>query len=70
MLNTKFGRDWPSGSGEIFFKIWSLYFYYFEIISPGKMRAPDVNNMNSLHPKDALIMLSLFEIGCSGGEHF
>ena len=36
MLFAKFGWNWPSGSGEIFFLIWSLYFYYFEIISPWK----------------------------------
>ena len=55
---------------KFFFKFGHCTFTILKLSPLGKMRAPDVNNMNSLHPKDALIMLSLFEIGCSGGEHF
>ena len=36
MLCAKFGKNWPSGSGEGDFKIWLMYFRYFIIIYPWK----------------------------------
>ena len=41
MLCAKFAWNWPSGSGEEhFFKISSMYFRYFIIISPWKRWGP------------------------------
>ena len=40
MLCAKFGWNWPSGSGEEDFKMSSMYFRYFVIISLGKGRGP------------------------------
>ena len=47
----KFGWNWLSGSGEEDFKILSMYFRYFVIISPLKMAGPFIwTNLNPLHP--------------------
>ena len=48
MLYAKFGWNWPSGSGEGDFYIWSMFFCYFEIISPWKRAGPF---MSPLHPR-------------------
>ena len=40
MLCAKFGRNWPSGSGEEDFLILSMYFRFFVIISPWKRAGP------------------------------
>ena len=47
----KFGWNWPSGSGkEYFFKISSMYFRYFVIISPWEYAGPFIwTNLNALH---------------------
>ena len=52
MLCAKFGWNWLSGSGEEDFKISSMYFYYFVIVSPGK-RAGTFNwsKLNPLHSR-------------------
>ena len=49
----KFGWNWPSGSGvEFFFKISSMYFHYFVIISPWKRVGSFFwTNLNPLHPR-------------------
>ena len=40
MLCDMFGWNWPTGSGEDDFKILSMYFCYFVIISPWKRTSP------------------------------
>ena len=46
-----FFRNWPSGSGEENFKILSMYFHYFVIISPWKRPGPFIwINLNPLYP--------------------
>ena len=53
MLCTKFGWNWPSGSGEEdFFLISPMYFSYFVIISPWKRVGPFIcRNLNPLHSR-------------------
>ena len=53
MLCTKFGGNWPSGSGEEdFFLISSTFFHYFVIISPWKRAGPFIwTNLNPLYPR-------------------
>ena len=51
MLCAKFDWNWPSGSGEDFFLISSMYFRYFVIISPRKRPSPSLTNLNLLHPR-------------------
>ena len=55
MLCAKFGWKWPSGSGDEDFLISSMFFRYFEIISPWKgAGAVILNKLESPSPKDAL----------------
>ena len=54
MLCTKFDWNWLSGSGGEDFKISSMYFCYFVIISPWKRAGPFICtnvNLNHLHPR-------------------
>ena len=52
MLCAIFGWNWPSGSWEIFFKICSISFYYFAIISPWRRAWLFIwTNLNPLHPR-------------------
>ena len=52
MLCAKFGWNWPSGSGEEDILISSMYFRYFEIISPWKRAGSFIwTNLNPLHPR-------------------
>ena len=51
MLSAKFGWNWPSSSGEEFFKISSTCFHYFIIISPWKRGWPFILiNLNPHQP--------------------
>ena len=59
MLCAKFGWDWPSRSGEDFFKILSVYFRYFVIISPWKGRGPLFQQTWIPSHKDALFQVWL-----------
>ena len=44
--------NWPSGSGEEDFSIFSLYFRYFVIISPWKKVGPFIStNLSSHYPR-------------------
>ena len=52
MLCAKFGRNWPSGSGEEDFLNSSMYFLYFVIVSPWGKTWPFIwSNLNPLHPR-------------------
>ena len=52
MLCANFGWNWTSGSGEEDFKISSMYFCYFIIISPWKRAGPFIwTNLKPLHPR-------------------
>ena len=51
MLCIKFCWNWPSGCGGFFFRILSMYFRYFIIISPWKRALLFIwTNLSSLHP--------------------
>ena len=57
ILCAKFGWYWPSGSGEVDFKILSMYFRYFIIIPPSPLEkgvALHLNNLNPLHPRSLI----------------
>ena len=46
-----FGWNWPTDSGEDNFKILSMYFHHFVIISPFKRAGPFIwTKLNPLHP--------------------
>ena len=50
MFCAMFGWNWASGSGEEDFKISSMYFHYFVIISPLKRAGPFIwTKLNPLH---------------------
>ena len=52
MLCAKFGWKWPSGSGKEDFYMFSMYFYYFTIISPFRKVWPFIwTNLNRFHPR-------------------
>ena len=52
ILCTKFGWNWPSGSGEEYFEIPLMYFPYLVIISPWKRAWPFIwTNLNPLHSR-------------------
>ena len=60
MLCAKFGWNWPSGSGEKDFKISSMSFHYFVIISPWERAGPFIwTKRESPSPKDALCQVLL-----------
>ena len=61
MLCTKFGWNWPSGSGEEEFLISSMYFRFFVIIPPWRWAGPFISTnlrMSSSH-KNALCQVWL-----------
>ena len=52
MVCAKFSWNWPSNSGEEGFKILSMYFCHFAIISPWKGAWPFIwTNLNLLYPR-------------------
>ena len=63
MHGAKFGWNWLSGTGEDDFKILSMYFHYFVIISPWKKgRGPSFEQTRILITQECFV-LSLVEIG-------
>ena len=61
ILCSKFGWNWPSGSGEEDFWISSMYFRYFAFISPWKYgEALNLNKLESPSLKDALCICSVW----------
>ena len=63
MHGAKFGWNWLSGTGEDDFKILSMYFHYFVIISPWKKgRGPSFEQTWILITQECFV-LSLIEIG-------
>mgnify|MGYP003685984603 CR=1 FL=1 len=70
MLWANFGWNWLSGYGENF-KISSMYFCYFVIISPWKKAGPYVcTNLNPLHQRMHCIKFGWNRLSCSGEEDF
>ena len=68
MLCAKFGWNWPSGSGEKYFLISSMYFRFFLIISPWKRAAPFIwTILYPLHPRMLCAKYLNWSSG-SGGE--
>ena len=71
MLFTKFGWNWPRGSGEEDFLILSMYFHYFVIISPWKKVGPFIwTNLNSIHPRMLCAKFGWYWHSGSGEEDF
>ena len=70
MLYAKFGWNWLSGSGEEDFKILSMYFSYFVIISPWKRVGPFIEQtwIPFPSPKDALCQVWLKLAQWSGDD--
>ena len=55
MICAKYGRNWPTDSGEVHFQNLSMYFHYFVIIAPWKRAGPFIwTKLNPLHPEDDL----------------
>ena len=55
----KIGWNWPSGIGEDNFKISSMYFHHFVIISPWKRTGPFISSYESPSLKDVLYQVWL-----------
>ena len=71
MLCAKFGWNWPSGSGEEDFKISSMYFHYFVIISPWKRAGPFIwTKFNLPHPRMLCAKFGWNWLSGSGEENF
>ena len=71
MLCAKFGWNWPNFSGEEDFKISSMYFCYFVIISPLKRAGPFIwTNLNPLHPRMFCAKFGWNWLSGSGEEDF
>ena len=62
MLCNKFGKNWPSGSGEDDFSNLLMYFRYFVIISPRKRKYPFIS-INLNHFTQGYFVPSFIEIG-------
>ena len=71
MLCAKFSWNWPSGSGEEDVFISSMYWSYFEIISPWRRVGPFTwTNLNSLHPRMLCDKYGWNWLSGSGEENF
>ena len=69
MLCAKFGWNWPSDPGEKDFKMLSMYFCYFAIISPWKKVWPQMwTDLNHFHQMIRCAMFSLNWPSSSGEE--
>ena len=67
----EFSLNWPRGSREEGFKILSMYFLYFVIISPWKRTGPFVStNLNPLHPRLLCAKFGWNWLSGSGEEDF